>query len=168
MYKENISIKPNGLVLVEFLPNSLCLKMIDAIHNKLNFGRRLFCNGFVPRTPVKDNLPSSGTSSTPLSSTTESLSANKPLQPQSELGAVSRQPAVNVIDTSKSNTLSMPILVPNPVSPMTPNTFSQHYSETPDFNLQQVTGEDLARRNSLSLRSPPLGSVAAELINSDT
>ena len=30
------------------------------------------------------------------------------------------------------------------------------------------TGDNLARRNSLSLRSPPLGSLADELINSES
>ena len=57
----------------------------------------------------------------------------------------------------------MPILVPDPLSPMTPNTFSQQYSETPNFDL--LSNEALVRRNSLSLRSPPRGSVASEILN---
>ena len=55
-------------------------------------------------------------------------------------------------------------LVPGPISSMSPNTFSQQYSETPSIDLLSLSGEDLARGNILSLRSPPLGSLADELI----
>ena len=55
--------------------------------------------------------------------------------------------------------------VPSPVSPMSPNTFSQQYSETPDIQHLQLSNEQLVRRNSLSLRSPPFGSIADEVLN---
>ena len=59
----------------------------------------------------------------------------------------------------------MPILIPDLVSPMTPDTFANQYSETPDINYLHLSNEALARRNSLSLRTPPHGSLANELIN---
>ena len=58
------------------------------------------------------------------------------------------------------------IAVPSLLSPMTPNTFSQNYSETPDINL--LSDEDLVRRNSLSLRSPPPGSLASDILSTGT
>ena len=55
---------------------------------------------------------------------------------------------------------------------MSPNTFSQQYSETPDITTLHLSAQDLVRRNSLSLRSPPLGSLADEILrtgeNADT
>ena len=69
--------------------------------------------------------------------------------------------------------LSMPVLLQNLpdqlLSPMSPNTFSQQYSETPDLAYLQLSNEEFARRNSLSLRdrTPPNGSIADEIINSD-
>ena len=51
---------------------------------------------------------------------------------------------------------------------MSPNTFCQQYSETPDVNLQLLSNMDLVRRNSLSLRTPsPHGSLADEVLNSE-
>ena len=54
-YKDDISIKSNGTVMIESLPNDVCLALIEVIHNKLNFGRRLYCNRVVPCTLVKDD-----------------------------------------------------------------------------------------------------------------
>ena len=51
---------------------------------------------------------------------------------------------------------------------MSPNTFSQQYSETPDMLHLQLSNDQLVRRNSLSLRSPPPGSIADEILNEDT
>lgn len=139
--KQLISIKNNGSVLIETLPSSLCLQLIEAIHGKTSFGKRLFCNWFVPRTPEKADIPSCS----------------------------QEVPKENVSNSSPSlpKGLDMPIIVPNPVSPMTPNTFCQQYSETPDMNHLQLSNVELVRRNSLSLRqrTPPHGSLAKELLN---
>ena len=55
--------------------------------------------------------------------------------------------------------------MPIPLSPMSPTTFSQQYSETPDILHLQLTNDQLVRRNSLSLRSPPAGSLANEILS---
>ena len=143
-YKNSISVKQNGSVIIETLPNSVCLQLIDNIHNKMGLGRRLYCNGIVHRTPDKVNSKSEGVAE----SGTSRVSISAPQQ-QSPLNPTS--------------SLSMPVILPDPLSPMTPNTFSQNYSETPDINL--LTDEQLVRRNSLSLRSPPPGSLAAEILS---
>ena len=51
--KENAVIKPNGNVTIRNLENPVCLNLIDQIHNKKHFGKKLFCNGIVPLTPEK-------------------------------------------------------------------------------------------------------------------
>ena len=59
----------------------------------------------------------------------------------------------------------------SPLSPMSPNTFSQQYSETPDMQHLQLSNDQLVRRNSMCLCSPPTkdglysGSLAAEILN---
>ena len=143
-YKDSISIKQNGTVIIETLPNSLCLQLIENIHSKIGLGKRLYCNGIVPRTPDKPDSKSDGVAE----SQTGDVSISVCLQQQSP------------VDPTSS--LSMPINLPAPLSPMTPNTFSENYSETPDINL--MTDEDLVRRNSLSLRSPPPRSLAADIL----
>ena len=50
---ELITINNRGTAVVRNLENSLCLKLISAIHNKRHFDRKLFCNGIVPLTPEK-------------------------------------------------------------------------------------------------------------------
>ena len=40
--KDDISIKSNGSVMINNLTNDVCLSLINAIHNKSNFGKRLF------------------------------------------------------------------------------------------------------------------------------
>ena len=52
-HMDNILIKPNGTVIINNLLSTECLELIAAIHNKTNFGRRLYCNGIVPLTPAK-------------------------------------------------------------------------------------------------------------------
>ena len=148
--KNNISIKQNGAVLIETLPNDICVHLIESIHNKTGFGRRLYCNGIVPRTPDKVDLQTSHAMSTDID-----VSVSVPLQ--NELP----------VDATKSTSIirCMPVIVPDPLSPMTPNTFSQQSSETPDMDYLQLSNVDLVRRNSLSLRSPPPGSLAADILN---
>jgi len=50
---------------------------------------------------------------------------------------------------------------------MSPNAFSQQYSETPDLAYLQLSNEEFVRRNSLCLRSPHKGSIAEDIINSN-
>ena len=42
-YTDDISIKANGTVMIQDLPNDVCLALIEVIHNKFNFGKRLYC-----------------------------------------------------------------------------------------------------------------------------
>ena len=223
-HKENVKVKQNGTVMIDNLPNKDCIALIEAVHNKVNFGKKLYCNGVIPCTPEKlDNLtdiPSSihsspgcsasTTSSTPPSNSSSTSAAQGPSVSSclsvEQLSSV-LQPQLNLVNDNQvqasSNSLSVPKLSsvsqgqltlpehtqvqayistvtsvtttgsacrsspgPCPVSPMSPNTFSQQYSETPDITTLHLSAQDLVRRNSLSLRSPPLGSLADEILRS--
>ena len=54
--RENIEIKSNGSVTIQNIDNVICLDMIRNIHNKVEFGKKLFCNGFIALTPEKTEI----------------------------------------------------------------------------------------------------------------
>ena len=53
-YKDCVSISDNGSVTIS-LDNPESRNLIESIHLKEAFGRKLYCNGLVPLTPSKDN-----------------------------------------------------------------------------------------------------------------
>ena len=210
-HKDNISVKYNGSVLIDNLPNQECQALISAIHTKHGFGRKLYCNGVVPLTPDKpDNPVIAATSPAPCTSTscsatpqpsptipttctgdshktqshcTSSTSSSSCL---SSLGPSNLSPEplhplaqdhqgdnvagrVNISTETITTSVCMPVtsVEPGPVSPMTPNTFTQQYSETPDIPHLHLSNQELVRRNSMCLRSPPAGSLADEILSSD-
>ena len=55
--KENISISSNGTATITDLENSECLLLIESVHEKKNFDKKLYCNGIVPLTPKKPASP---------------------------------------------------------------------------------------------------------------
>ena len=135
-----IEFKENGCLIIKNLASHTCRHLINTFHKKTLFGNRIFCNGIVTLTPEKGNDEThiNETRSTP----------PPPLQAISGTCEASK-PAVNC--------------------PSTPLTFTQ-LSSNNDINLyvkdnqEQLDRENLARRHSLSLRSPPLGSLGAELL----
>ena len=48
-----ITIKNNGNVIIKGLENEDCMAMIEAIHGKRHFDKKLYCNGFSTLTPEK-------------------------------------------------------------------------------------------------------------------
>ena len=53
--KDTVEIKNNGSVTLKSLDNAVCLRLIGNIHNKVEFGKKLFCNGIIALTPEKDD-----------------------------------------------------------------------------------------------------------------
>jgi hypothetical protein len=159
-------------VIVDKMMSHECAALIEAIHNKINFGRRLYCNGIIPRSPDKteqpDDTPASSSAGlstvTPATSTSVSLTDGPSMSPQTTTATLAK----TTTTTSLSKTPVMVPTLPSLVSPMSPNTFSQQYSETPDLLHLELSNDHLVRRNSLSLRSPPPGSLADEILNHDT
>ena len=69
--KEFITINAKGTVTIKDLENEECLRLISNIHQKIHLGKKLYCNGVVPLTPVKQGqndhenvCPASSTPST--------------------------------------------------------------------------------------------------------
>ena len=58
--KDDIVIKTNGSVTIRNLDNTVSRTLIEAIHGKVNFGKKLYCNGFISLSPQKqENGPGS-------------------------------------------------------------------------------------------------------------
>ena len=62
-HREKVVIRDNGSVNIHNLENQLCRVLIEKIHSKINFGKRLYCNGIIPLTPTKDPELNSASSS---------------------------------------------------------------------------------------------------------
>ena len=65
--RDGICISSNGAVTIHNLSNTICMTLITNIHLKQQFGKRLYCNGFIPLTPSKEKNSETG----PVSSTLE-------------------------------------------------------------------------------------------------
>ena len=140
---DQVIVKPNGHVTIKNLENSVCNKLIENIHNKKYSNRKLFCNGIIPLTPVKP---------------AENLSAGSP---------VPASPTVSPCSPSREGSRSPPAsectvtqTIPSPVPANLAQPEGGKLSQSADTNV------DFVRRHSLSLRSPPLGSLADEILAS--
>ena len=51
--KEKVKFKNKGIVMVEELKTESVKKLIEGLHEKIIFGKKLYCNGLVPLTPQK-------------------------------------------------------------------------------------------------------------------
>ena len=81
---------------------------------------------------------------------------------------------VTTSDTTTSTSQAQPEIVPSLLSPLSPSSPEQQFDnfgpqsiipETPDVgNMQQLSDLELLRRHSLSLRSPPAGSLAGDIL----
>ena len=133
---EQVLIKQNGHVTIKNLENSVCKMLIENIHNKKYLNRKLFCNGIIPLTPVKqaENISTSPPAPAPLT-----------VSPCSPTRQGSRSPPAQGPDINPNISSSAPVIAQS--DPMPSNV-------------------DLVRRHSLSLRSPPLGSLAKEILAS--
>ena len=149
--RDEIIIKNNGAVTIKNLDNEISRALIEVIHGKVNFGKKLYCNGFVPLTPQKkpdDQAASTRHGSQPPTSAqpatpTDSTSCSPP--PCSAQGTSSPAGSTSSLPTKCYH---LPDIEPNPQGPKTP-----------------ASPRTVARRHSISLidRTPPKDSLAAEL-----
>ena len=157
--KENVVVKQNGTVIISNLENTVCLVLIENIHAKKSFGRKLYCDGIIPLTPEK--LDTQGNSTPPVSSNPNSTDLSSPSVTASpntapvSLGTPDCLNAAQVSLVFSSPGHSKPIMSPalSDVSSMLND----------DFNIR-LADDDLVRRHSLSLRSPPAGSLASDIL----
>ena len=173
-HKDNVDIKPNGSVIIKNLENSECEHLISSIHNSDKFGKKLFCNGFIPLTPEKtvqtsSSGPSAADSPSPCPPSPSSISCGNPVPAASTVNSC---PPVTCSSSSTSASACGP---PRPGTGKTSPTLSPNQSlldigaasviSELDTNLGMLSDFDLVRRHSLSMREVPLGSLAAEILN---
>ena len=161
---DNITINSRGTAVVRNLENSECLLLIEAIHGKRNFDKKLYCNGIVPLTPEKigDSGPGHTEASGSPSADSSELATSSSRQSES-----SALPALIDPDHSKQpvNKESLPVMPDFESSK--PDNFSS-VSAADIFRDIFTDNRDIVRRHSLSIidRSPPVNSLAAEILAS--
>ena len=136
--KDNIKISDKGTAIIRDIENDACIKLIDAIHMKVYFSRKLFCNGVIALSPEKQNI----TEKSDLSQTSE--------------------PKIQTTITTESS--KSPTFVIPPTDEITGQCNS---SRSLELTSDWPNVPTLVRRHSLSLlnRPPHAGSLAEELLN---
>ena len=137
----------NSTISIRGLDNLLCLQLIENIHGKSMFSRKVYCNGIIQITPEKEHKETGGADS-----------GNLSIPPQ----AVPIRPADNMIVIENTHDLSVDKPVVSADGHHLPNLLSPLGSPGwPRFET-----EELVRRHSLSLlnRTPPKDSLAADLL----
>ena len=134
--KEDILIKPNGTVTIKKLTSEVSKCLIRNLHNKKFMGRKLFCNGIVPLTPKKDE---------------QTKDSSIPDAPVAIVPSISAH-----ADT---------IVNPNAAEfPLVDIGASRDIEQLIDDHHMHLSDVNLLRRYSLSMRSPPNGSIASEIL----
>ena len=150
--RDYISFGLNGNVTIRNLDNEVCLLLIENLHGKKHFSRRIYCNGLIAMTPEKNTTENR--SDTQEVSISSSPTGTGDVPAAFQYGATSPHltPSKEVDDNlgrsfSDNN-------LPSLISPLASPTW-------PTFQT-----EDLVRRHSISLlnRTPPKDSLAAELL----
>ena len=177
-YKENVVMKSNGYVTISNLENNVCRVLIEYIHGKNHFDRKLYCNGIIPLTPEK-NAATVSTSTPPSASTSPSRGppgqpppAGVTPAPPSDGPGRSTSPSVSVLapptPTARQEVATIADTVP-PVSvseyPCNDRVLTEQ-THPDEFDKLPRADEEFVRRHSLSLRTPPPGSLAKEILSS--
>ena len=173
--KESVMIKSNGVVTIKNLENDVCLALIENIHNKKNFNRKLFCNGIIPLTPEKTVSASvastvpSATSVTPTVASQASAPATSTCSPARGPPALDHQATQATSEPEFTHTMDSPAssVEVSPAQPFdgSPCHIIGEQSFIPNHPDKQ-SDDAFLRRHSLSLRTPPLGSLADDILNS--
>ena len=193
--KESVTIKSNGYVTISNLDNRVCRILIENIHKKNHFDRRLFCNGIIPLTPDKKDtetlspVKTSPTTELSLGICSQGLgvSSQSPPDPAATPACASASPgrsspaqnppaqseACQVLQGAVSLANTVPpaySVISSPLS-SAPSKPESSFLDNPDvepslFDREEHSRTDVEfiRRHSLSLRSPPPGSLAQEIM----
>ena len=152
--KDSVEIKSNGSVAISNLGNEECLQLVKNIHNQFHFGKRLFCNGFIPLTPEKETVAVTKT-------------------PEKEAEAVSETPEKEDEAVAENHTPANTRSQESPASgfQVVSGTLSDSASSLPGILLPEAEESSvsaLVRRYSLSLPAqPPSCSFAADIMNTN-
>ena len=134
---ENVSISSNGIATVKDIENCNCLTLIDAIHQKMHFMKKMFCNGIVPLSPEKQ----AGAEPLQNINKKEENSSAQPLEIQPALS--SSQPEPRSLKTTDTDWPSVPSLVRR-------HSLSLH-NRIPEFSLNLVPQTNDLKNSTVSL-----------------
>ena len=186
--KESVTIKSNGYVTISNLENHVCRILIENIHNKNHFDRRLFCNGIIPLTPEKKDTETLSTVTATEPSRGLGSSRQSPPNPAATPARAPASPGQNPpaqTSPAQSQTcqvvqgaVSLAEAVPPVYSVMSPlssapnpSKLESSFTHNPEVlsslyerEEHSRTDVEFIRRHSLSLRSPPPGSLAQEIM----
>ena len=160
--KESVLIKSNGTVVIRNLGNDVCLALIENIHSKKNFNRKLFCNGIIPLTPEKPV-----TSSAAPATVDCSPAHGPPAHDHQASDTVVTKETVCPATSAQAATPTMISLASSVnVSPTQFSAGSLTHIIGGESVLPSETDDAFLRRHSLSLRTPPHGSLAKDILYS--
>ena len=175
---DNVTINNRGTAVVRNLDNSECLVLIEAIHGKRHFDKKLYCNGIVPLTPEK--IGDSGPGHIDPNVTEASGSPSPELAPKTSLLDIQ---ATSSSEQSDSHVLPASIDLDHskqpvnkeslPVNPHFESSKPEYFSSSSTANMFRDSftyNRDLVKRHSLSIidRSLPVNSLASEILASST
>ena len=188
--KENVEIKSNGSVTLKDIDNAICLSIIKSIHNKVEFGRRLFCNGYIALTPEKGGsgtttpaTPSQSRPAVPASPPQSCPAVPAPASPSQLRPSVAASPPQSgsgqtVSTLPQTGPVVPPTPSPSQAEPTGPTSPAQAVSMMKSISTSSIvslpglaptdfsSSNALVRRYSLSLTDrPPACSIAADIIN---
>ena len=166
--KDNININSNGSVTVWNLGSETCSALISSIHSRNHFGKKLYCNGYIPLTPEKADL-SPEDSSAPKSPCPGLVT---PCSPSAATGAKKN---AEILACQPTQVPEKPVgePLPPPAQPVPQVTCSSPKSllesSLSKYDWNEETDEKVVRRHSLSLmrRTPPKDSLAAEILGTN-
>ena len=144
--KDGVTFKENGVVEISDLDSNICRLLIEAIHGKEMFGRKVFCNGVIPLTPDKP-APSAESLISPAQAIPSSLTLSATTVTAADVAASSF-----ISDKSASSK--------SPAFLAAVKAFKEDESDL-------ASNTTVVRRHSLSLtqRTPPRNSIAAEILD---
>ena len=154
--KDSISFRANGVVTISDLDSTTSKVLIDAIHGKTNFGRKLYCNGVIPLTPEKPST----SPGTPAGDAPQGTVGPPGTSPSTATGTTATSPPIISTDLHVTAAIDPP-----------PNKSPAFLAAVQTFeNLELPSNSDVVRIHSLSSinRTPPMDSIAAQILGSLT
>ena len=182
--RNEVVISSTGAVTIRNLENKDCLSLISSIHWKKHFGRKLYCNGYIPLTPEKPEYPP-GTEATssispkvpgPGTALIQSKPLGDPVTPtDSAASSLSRNTGVVPLPHTEPGVLPVEEIVAGAVDSAhaLPEVSCTSPVSLPDWSTRNIEWhadtdieEQVVRRYSLSLtnRTPPKHSLAADIL----
>lgn len=152
---DSVVVKANGSVLIKDLSDDICKTIIEALHNKFYLGRKIFCNGIIALTPVKEVITNQSDKVT--------LTIHNP---KSDEVATSASPILSKTvsqDTESNSHGNFPDIL---VTETSLTALGDANGDIEKFvkDNEQSLNDDLVRRHSLSLRTPTRNIIANDIL----